>query len=346
MSRRFGLGSLCALAFSCLAPFATPTGSAVAQTAEATGQMPCIAMFQQRASTTDRAAEGCRDWHSIRSGVEVVAAGNVRDVPTTDSSVVGRVQPGERLYALGRFTNDERAWFMVTGSAYNSVGAAAFVAASLVDPNSFDPEDVGDQGEQDVFLTRCRATERQERDQMCRYRWDAITAADSMLSALYLYLPRSDRQLTRLNAVSALSAARAGTSWVEGRDHDGRAILTSNVGEFALRASGGSPLVMDVSWSAVGRPAAFDVEGAIQQRGGVADLIACQSFGASEASMVYRVRLPGLLPFVMDVYRREAPTASATSTYSVAARIDGSMVALSGLRRDSDLWTATCEDGG
>lgn len=100
-------------------------------------------------------------------------------------------------------------------------------------------------------------------------------------------------------------------------------------------------------WSAVGEPSPFDVPQALKARGVALARIACQSFGPSEVTTVYRMTVVGQAPLGLSIYDRTAPTASANSTYDVSLDIARPAPTLAALRAKApnDGWAATCDAG-
>jgi hypothetical protein len=89
-------------------------------------------------------------------------------------------------------------------------------------------------------------------------------------------------------------------------------------------------------------PVPYDAVGALQARGVVLELAACQAYGMSEDTRVYNVLAEGHAPFALMVARREAPTANANSHYNVAVDLSGLPASLQRLRANGDEWAASC----
>lgn len=96
------------------------------------------------------------------------------------------------------------------------------------------------------------------------------------------------------------------------------------------------------SWSAVGEPVPFDVVSALAQRGATLAMIGCSQLGAGEFSQVYRVAASGGAPFQLGIYARNAPTADASSFYTVTADFSGRIQTRAQLASDGSEWTAAC----
>ncbi len=96
------------------------------------------------------------------------------------------------------------------------------------------------------------------------------------------------------------------------------------------------------SWSAVGELIPFDVVGALAQRGAAPSMIGCAQVGVGEFNQVYRVAPANRAPFQLSIYRRDAPTGDAWSTYAVTADYSGRIQTRAQLASDGSEWTDAC----
>lgn len=167
-------------------------------------------------------------------------------------------------------------------------------------------------------------------DQECGDRWTAAMRSNPVADALLL--------LFKEEAAPARTAAevRARSTPVNWSGPQGR------LGPFV--ASVDDPdLALNLAWQAQGEPSPFDVPSALRVRGAQLTRIGCYGFGFGEQTHVYRVDLAGHAPFALTVYSREAPTASAFSSYSVSARADRVIPTLAQLQADPDVeWRPDC----
>lgn len=167
-------------------------------------------------------------------------------------------------------------------------------------------------------------------DQECGDRWTAAMRSNRVADALLL--------LFKEETAPARTAAevRARSTPVNWSGPQGR------LGPFV--ASVDDPdLALNLAWQAQGEPSPFDVPSALRVRGAQLTRIGCYGFGFGEQTHVYRVDLAGHAPFALTVYSREAPTASAFSSYSVSARADRVIPTLAQLQADPDVeWRPDC----
>lgn len=100
-------------------------------------------------------------------------------------------------------------------------------------------------------------------------------------------------------------------------------------------------------WAAVGEPTPFDIPQALKARGVALTQIACQGYGVSEFTLVYRMTVAGQTPMGLTVYNRGAPTASASSFYNAVLDVNRPPPTLAGLKAKApnDGWAATCDAG-
>lgn len=167
-------------------------------------------------------------------------------------------------------------------------------------------------------------------DQECGDRWTAAMRSNPVADALLL--------LFKEETAPARTAAevRARSTPVNWSGPQGR------LGPFVASVEA-SDLALNLAWQAQGEPSPFDVPSALRVRGAQLTRIGCYGFGFGEQTHVYRVDLAGHAPFALTVYSREAPTASAFSTYSVSARADRIIPTLVQLQADPDVeWRADC----
>jgi len=74
--------------------------------------------------------------------------------------------------------------------------------------------------------------------------------------------------------------------------------------------------------------------------------VACLNLGGGEQSHVYRVDYAGRPTFGLTVYGRDAPTASANSSYTATADLKGPAPTLASVKRQPDGadYQARCDD--
>lgn len=190
------------------------------------------------------------------------------------------------------------------------------------------------------FLDRCRAealaADRNAStwvDAACAEKWPSVTRSNPMLDALL--------SLFVVGTPSALDPAdvRARASMVRWRSTTEGQLAGLNV---EVTRTPTTRIILN--WSATGEPVPYDPVEALKVRGARVDPIGCYAYGASESNSVWRIEAPGHVPFVLSVYRREAPTASALSYITVSADAERNIPALDDLRAaepDQD-WMETC----
>lgn len=173
----------------------------------------------------------------------------------------------------------------------------------------------------------------------CDERWVKVARSNPMADAVLSLFRLTDRPaLTRADIVSRARMVTWPTSPGVADRFEGR---FAGLGVLAQDA----PPRMVVGWSVTGAPVPYDIVGALRARGADIDTIGCYTFGASESTNVLYVEAPGHAPFALTVYSREAPTASAQSSYSVSAAADRVIPTLDDLRRAEPFeeWQARCD---
>lgn len=322
---------------------------------------PCQEMAQQMEGITSKALEGCQSWTTIQGSLRAVGGGNVRENPSTEAAVLGRFQPGHTFRAYGLIRNAEREWYMVSGHGWTTSAStsAVFVAASLFEkapaasPSPSPSPQAGatpppSPAEKKQFIARCieqtRAKSPGSREnftESCTQSWNMTARSRPLVDAMLPFVREGTPQFRTLDAVKAFAG---GIAWRQERDANGQITLQARVEKFSVSAAKSPRLHVEFSWSAIGEPVPYDVETALKLRGATMEGVACQNFGASEFTQVYRVSLAGHRPFALTAYTRHAPTANAQSSYSVSLLLDGAVPTLASLKReDPDFgWEKTC----
>lgn len=119
-----------------------------------------------------------------------------------------------------------------------------------------------------------------------------------------------------------LRQSAAGVRWTG--TPAGRALAQGTFGGVRAEIVGRSqPEQVAVSWMKVGEPVPFDVPEAMRKRGVTVTQVSCEKRGVGEGQRVYAGTAPGRAPFTLTVEMREAPTASANSSYVASVSLDG-----------------------
>lgn len=100
-----------------------------------------------------------------------------------------------------------------------------------------------------------------------------------------------------------------------------------------------TPPSFALMWNATGEPVPYDAPAELRARGATVTMIGCMALGMSENDAHYAVTAPGHAPFALNIYRREAPTASANSSYNVIVNLSGRVPTRASLGPD---YAATC----
>jgi hypothetical protein len=110
----------------------------------------------------------------------------------------------------------------------------------------------------------------------------------------------------------------------------------------------GQTLIDNVAyaWGKVGEPIPYDIPEAMRVKGARLTEVACMNLGGGEQSHIYRVDYAGKPTFGLTVYEREAPTASANSSYTATADLKGPAPTLASVKRTPDGadYQARCDD--
>jgi hypothetical protein len=183
------------------------------------------------------------------------------------------------------------------------------------------------------FLDQCRADtlaqwpDAPRIDEACTERWPSVARSNPLVDILLS--PFADDAPAPATA-DGLRDRAALVRWgpMTARGMEGR------FGGVDVQIPTAAPLRLVVGWAAVGEPVPYEIVDALRLRGASVELIGCYDYGATESNSVYRVAAPGHSPFAMTLYRREAPTASATSFLTITVDADGRVPTLDSLRRD------------
>ena len=176
---------------------------------------------------------------------------------------------------------------------------------------------------------------------ICQDNWVRVAAAAPMLDAA---LPLFATDAAPAASPEAVRAALPDLRWMGAAADDAR--WTALVGDVSMEILRTPPGRVRFGWSKVGEPIPYDVVEALRSRGARLTPIGCYAYGASESNTVWRVDLPGHAPFALTIYRREAPTASASSFLTVSVDADRRIPTLARLRAEDPGgdWTAgLCE---
>lgn len=173
----------------------------------------------------------------------------------------------------------------------------------------------------------------------CKEQWGVIAASGPAAEALIaVAAARTSGPLTPAQVKAALPAVR----WSAKAGPGGNTTGTLGKLEAVIDAKAGE---VGFNWMAVGEPVAFDVYEALKVRGVSLTLVACQAFGLSEQTRIYRMTVAGQAPAGLTIARREAPTAAATSYYGASLDFVRPPATLPAIRARApqDGWQATCD---
>ena len=226
-------------------------------------------------------------------------------------------------------------------------GAPAQAAAAPPSPGPAAPATAtGVRESQADFLARCQREmiaknpqARQWAADSCKESWGMAVAAGPLADTLVAVV--AARTAGPLG-VPQIKAATPAVRWSARPGPGGNA--TGTLGKFDAVID---PKAGEISfgWQAVGEPSPYDVAQALKARGVALTQIACQSFGLSEQTRIFRITAPGQTPAGLTVASRQAPTASASSFYSAALDVTRLPPTLAAVRAKApnDGWTAVCE---
>lgn len=250
---------------------------------------------------------------------------------------------GQNLCGFTLAFNSQTAAFVAqaVGQGATSPAAAAPPAAAPAPAAA----GTGTRETQADYLARCQRemiaadpNSRKWAADTCKEQWGVIAASGPAAEALIAVASaRAAGPLTPPQVKAALPAVRWSAKPGPGGNVTGalgklEAVIDAKAGEIGF------------NWAAVGQPVAFDVYEALKVRGVALTLVACQAFGLSEQTQIYRMAVPGQAPAGLTIARREAPTASATSYYGASLDFVRPPPTLSAIRAKApqDGWQATC----
>jgi hypothetical protein len=194
-----------------------------------------------------------------------------------------------------------------------------------------------------AYLARCRRetiaqypNARAQADSICTSKWTQIVAAGPLAEAILAAAPATG---TRFDPVS-LRAKLTSVRWAA-RAQPG-AVLSGKMGDIDVGVTGTPQPGISFHWFRDGDTIPFDLPEALRVRGAVLAMIACQSFGSSEGTRIYRVTLPAKSPFALTIAAREAEVASQSSTFAALTDFGGQMPTLATLRKDGGEWAPVC----
>lgn len=110
-------------------------------------------------------------------------------------------------------------------------------------------------------------------------------------------------------------------------------------GNLGVVATGGA---VEIGWSEVGEMIPYDVPGALAERGATVTIVGCSQVGVGEFQKYYSVTPAGGTAFPLGIYARNAPTANASSFYTVSVERQAPIKSIAQLRSDGSEWTAAC----
>ena len=295
-------------------------------------------------------APNCLGWANLDEWRTTTASGNIRARPSGTAPIEGRFQAGERFHVYGRIRTAEREWYAVGERGSGMMTEMSYIAVTLMSAEAEAPayEPPPLLAEAQAHVDRCVQNRRrahggpaQEYTRNCVLEWTSLSRAQPMAEAILPFFRDGRRPLRSLRDVQAMGGPIA---WRQSRDDNGQTQLSARVGEFDASVSAQPSLAITLGWMAAGEPIALDIENALAARGARVTMVACANYGVSELATVHRVEMAGHTPFILNVAARHAPTASATSYYSVSAELNGPLATLASLRRaDPDAgWNATC----
>lgn len=225
-----------------------------------------------------------------------------------------------------------------------AAGAAAAPAAAAPPPAA-----AGSPETQAAFQARC------VRERMARYKGLTQKIADSSCQSIWPMAQAANPAATALLAVgggapgpmtpAAAKAAVPGVAW---GGAGGRGVVaTGKQGQWEVNLHGAAQVeAVSFQWAKVGQPIPYDIPEAMRIKGARLSEIGCLNLGAGEGGRVYRVDFPGRPAFVLTVYQRDAPTASANSSYAASADLKGGPMTLAALKRNREYadFEASCPD--
>jgi hypothetical protein len=144
----------------------------------------------------------------------------------------------------------------------------------------------------------------------CAQEWQMVVAAE----------PLADAVLAVAGGGAAPTAAQLG-------------------GGLEVVATGGR---IDIGWSAVGEMIPYDVPSALAERGAAVTMVGCSQVGVGEFQTYYSVTPAGGTAFPLGIYSRSAPTANASSFYTLSIEPRAPIKTMAQLRADGSEWTPTC----
>jgi hypothetical protein len=210
-----------------------------------------------------------------------------------------------------------------------AVGAAAVTAAvpapgAAPRPSALAAIPAVQPGAEAAFKARCRretlAADGPQAakwvDEDCAGSWQRAVTAQPLAAAM----------LAAVNAgagpVASLTQALPMVRW-NARPRQG-GLAEGRIGTYEASLTGkGLADAFSVGWSEVGGQLAIDLPAALEARGARLTLTSCEKLGVGEGERVWSVAFPGARPFALTVYQRQAPTASAESSYTAEAALDG-----------------------
>jgi hypothetical protein len=194
-----------------------------------------------------------------------------------------------------------------------------------------------------AYLARCRRdaiaqypNARAQADSICKSRWGQIVAAGPMADAMLAVAPAPgagfDPAAVRAKLASVRWAARARQG----------ALVSGQLGDIDIGVKRTPQPGISFNWFRDGDTIPFDLQEALRVRGAALTMIACQYFGTSEGTRVYRVAPAAKSPFALTIATLEAALASQSSTFTASADFSGRMPTLAALRSDGSEWAPAC----
>jgi len=187
------------------------------------------------------------------------------------------------------------------------------------------------------FMVRCRR-ERAALDRTltariiessCESIWPMATAAGPAVDLLLAVAPAPGETATAASVRTRAPAVR----WAARPEQGSLASGAFAPWQASVRAPG---LKFTLSWFKNGDLSPFDVPEGFKVKGATVTEVACQAFGASESTRIYRVDAAGKAPFGLTVYSRAAAVASQSSDYNVTVDLTAGAPTLAALRRSPD----------
>jgi hypothetical protein len=206
---------------------------------------------------------------------------------------------------------------------------------------------------QGAFVSRCA------RERLAKYRglkdtiaasscqeiWKQAQAAMPAANSLLAVGGGAPGPMTQAAVRTAITGAGPGVVW---GGAVGKGMPASGKhGQWQVQLHG--PVLIDnvaYAWAKVGEPIPYDVAEAMRIKGARLTEVACLNLGGGEQSHVYRVDYAGRPTFGLTVYGRDAPTASANSSYTATADLKGPAPTLASVKRapDGADYQAKCDD--